>query len=630
MKLNKYYTFPLILIIHIILTGCASNNGLEINSRNNSNLNNSNNLLFVKDYHLMNLPSLENITLEEFDKKVHQLISKANKDQREYLASELFLKANDSSYRGEAQISAMYFKHLISLSDKKLFKKKYVIELIRSGKINESEKLLEDLVLKDFKDEALALVLGGVYTAQSKNNKALTIYREIWRKFKSPEACVYWAKNLVRQNKGSSAIKTINQCSKEKKSPVFNYFIGQYFLKKDNYKTATKYFKNALKIDGHYDKAAISIGLIMESKEKYKKAIKFYRNYLKKNPDSYSINSRVVQLMFSQNFGKAIIPYAENMINLDPNDLNTKVKLGILYTDSNEFKKAKGLFREILAAAPASDKVLYYLGALNQQTQNYNQAIVYFSKIESESGLFLDGNIQISNILKIIAENSNGKPDSEIIQRKFVNFTKDRISKYAKIRLNLSINLANYFENINKVKESIHILEFVKNDPDFKDDQSFYLASLYDKLNDYKNSEKIIKSMLEKNPKNADALNFLGYSYLERGYRLDKALSYLTKANSLKPNNGYILDSLGWYHFKTGNFKKAFHLIKKAWKFANKDMTIAKHLALVYEKFEDYHLAKKYYLEALKQCTNLKDKKSILKNISDLETLRIPASSLSR
>lgn len=69
----------------------------------------------------------------------------------------------------------------------------------------------------------------------------------------------------------------------------------------------------------------------------------------------------------------------------------------------------------------------------------------------------------------------------------------------------------------------------------------------------------------------------------------------------MKPDDGYIRDSLGWYHYKMGNFDQALREVKKAWELVKTDVVITKHLAVVYQALKQYRMAK-YYVEALKHC----------------------------
>ena len=94
-------------------------------------------------------------------------------------------------------------------------------------------------------------------------------------------------------------------------------------------------------------------------------------------------------------------------------------------------------------------------------------------------------------------------------------------------------------------------LDELKSIEGFSEGHEYYRASLYEK-NKSLIRRNIIERMIEKNPKNPHALNFLGYSMLERNEDLDKAYMLIKRAVELKPDDGFIKDSLGWYYYKVG------------------------------------------------------------------------------
>jgi Tfp pilus assembly protein PilF len=73
-----------------------------------------------------------------------------------------------------------------------------------------------------------------------------------------------------------------------------------------------------------------------------------------------------------------------------------------------------------------------------------------------------------------------------------------------------------------------------------------------------------MESILKSNPSNAHALNFVGYTYGEMGKDLDKAEQYVRKALELRPNDGFIEDSLGWVLFKKGKTAEALEHLARA------------------------------------------------------------------
>jgi len=80
-----------------------------------------------------------------------------------------------------------------------------------------------------------------------------------------------------------------------------------------------------------------------------------------------------------------------------------------------------------------------------------------------------------------------------------------------------------------------------------------------------------------------EALNYLGYTWADNNINLDKALEYIQKANGLKPDNGFILDSLGWVYFRLGDLEKAGNELERAIALEPEDPNIQEHLGDVYQ-----------------------------------------------
>jgi tetratricopeptide (TPR) repeat protein len=76
------------------------------------------------------------------------------------------------------------------------------------------------------------------------------------------------------------------------------------------------------------------------------------------------------------------------------------------------------------------------------------------------------------------------------------------------------------------------------------------LANIYYEINNHKNVVNELEKVIQIDPDNHQANNFLGYFLIEKGVQLDKAISLIEKAISIKPENGAYLDSLGWAYYK--------------------------------------------------------------------------------
>jgi len=127
----------------------------------------------------------------------------------------------------------------------------------------------------------------------------------------------------------------------------------------------------------------------------------------------------------------------------------------------------------------------------------------------------------------------------------------------------------------------------------------FYLSSIYYDLKDYSSVEKELKSAVKLKPDYHEALNFLGYFYLEQDKNIDPAGSLIRQALVFEPENGAYLDSLGWFYYKKGKFKEALSHLEKAASLLS-DPVIYDHLGDVFLKLGNADNAKLNWEKSLK------------------------------
>jgi len=118
----------------------------------------------------------------------------------------------------------------------------------------------------------------------------------------------------------------------------------------------------------------------------------------------------------------------------------------------------------------------------------------------------------------------------------------------------------------------------------------FYLGDIYERQDNNELAERELKKALELKPDYAEALNYLGYLYVEQNKNLAQAETMIRKALELDPDNGAYLDSLGWLYFKKGKFKEALKELEKASQLLE-DPVIYDHLGDAYFKTRDMEQA---------------------------------------
>jgi Tfp pilus assembly protein PilF len=151
----------------------------------------------------------------------------------------------------------------------------------------------------------------------------------------------------------------------------------------------------------------------------------------------------------------------------------------------------------------------------------------------------------------------------------------------------------------NKLKEAENTYRLILNLHSPDAEAHFYLANIYDKL---KMKDKVIeelKKSIEINPVYHEALNYLGYLYVEEDKDLDQAEAMIRKALEMQPDNGAYIDSLGWLYFKRGKLQEAVKELQRASSLLE-DPVIYDHLGDAYFKLDDCENAKASWQKSLK------------------------------
>ncbi|WP_202899497.1 tetratricopeptide repeat protein [Kordiimonas gwangyangensis] len=102
----------------------------------------------------------------------------------------------------------------------------------------------------------------------------------------------------------------------------------------------------------------------------------------------------------------------------------------------------------------------------------------------------------------------------------------------------------------------------------------------YERMGDWAKAETDLVTALRLNPGEPSVLNYLGYSWIDRGMNVDRAKDMIKQAVEQRPDDGFVVDSLGWVHYLTGNYDDAVTELEKAVKLEPNDPTINHHLAM--------------------------------------------------
>ncbi len=113
----------------------------------------------------------------------------------------------------------------------------------------------------------------------------------------------------------------------------------------------------------------------------------------------------------------------------------------------------------------------------------------------------------------------------------------------------------------------------------------FYFRGIcYERSKQWPSAEADFKKALDLYPDQAHVLNYLGYSWVDQGINLDEGMKMIRRAVEQRPDDGYIVDSLGWAHYRIKEYDEAVKQLERAVELKPQDPTINDHLGDAYWK----------------------------------------------
>ncbi len=269
--------------------------------------------------------------------------------------------------------------------------------------------------------------------------------------------------------------------------------------------------------------------------------------------------------------GKPLEPFVRNA---DEGAAEVLYGLGAIGGRQGDELASMIYLRLSLYLAPTNGLALVTLADVLERLKQYETAIEIYNSVPDSSPLRTNADIQIGLLLETL-----GKTDeaSKQLQTIVTEHPKDEealsaLGNLQRSRKEFEGSIKSYTDAIAasaKPEKSLWSLYY-------------YRGISYERNKQWPLAEADFKKALQLFPDQPLVLNYLGYSWVDRGENLDQALGMLSRAVELRPNDGYIVDSLGWAHFKLGRFDEAVRELERAIDLKPSDPVINDHLGDAY------------------------------------------------
>jgi tetratricopeptide (TPR) repeat protein len=330
---------------------------------------------------------------------------------------------------------------------------------------------------------------------------------------------------------------------------------------------AEAFYKKAYEQAGTSNRVIQAYGNFLERNGKKDEARKLYQQYLSTNEDQPVIAAVLADLAKTKT-PRRFIPdaangIAETMFSIAGwlNDEQT-IDAALIYAQlallmKKNFPAAQLLLGDIYEATAHFDKAIEAYDQIPQGSVLYNKAAI---EIAANLHQLERSEEALEKISTVLAVNPRSY-DAWITKADFLRDAK-RFAEAAEA----------YAKAISLVPK-----------PERNHAGLFYFRGIaYERSQQWDKAEADFRKSLELSPDQANVLNYLGYSMIEKRINMPEAMEMIRKAVELKPNDGYIVDSLGWAHFHVREYNEAVKHLERAVELRPEDPIINDHLGDAY------------------------------------------------
>jgi len=269
-----------------------------------------------------------------------------------------------------------------------------------------------------------------------------------------------------------------------------------------------------------------------------------------------------------------------------PNNADVLFALGLLYLQENRIDDAEKQFTHLSRRGGRSNEVNYYLGRIAEGREEFDKAGVWYQGVQSGPNYF-DSQVRLARMLA----RQDRLDDARKHLTTILTQNEAESSMLIQAQAELMVELDRYDEALEIYDQAI--------DAGYNPDLLYSRAMLAEKMDRLDILEADLRSILDQDPQNAQALNALGYTLADRTNRYAEAEKLIDMALELRPNDHYILDSKGWVLYRQGRLDEAIEYLRRAMELIP-DGEIAAHLGEVLWVKGDKKEAKKVWDTALK------------------------------
>ncbi len=479
---------------------------------------------------------------------------------------------------------------------------KLIMLHIKMGRKEQALALMENVIAEKPSDTDTQLLMANLHASMGKSDKAVDIYNSLLKENPGNVRVLLMLGSLhAREKEYGKAQKVFERLvEKDPESYLGYYFLGKLNKELLFYNKALSAYEKALNLNWS-SSLALEIAMLYEKEEQYEKAIEMYKRLLKEDASEENVRRRLIALYLKKDDKEQALAELKELKGYAIDVEAVDFTIGRILLEQEQYDLAIEHFSQMLKEDNTLDLARYML------------ALTYFQKGDKKTAKEKLGNLSfdfkgyeeaVLLLVKILEEEGDYAGAEQELKK--------RIAKPETMKMSFYGALAAIYKKQEKIDMAKQIFQEALDTYPAETRLIYEYGMFLDSIGERNPAIEMMEKILIENPDDPYALNYLGYSWADNDENLEKALEYVKKAVKLRPEDGFIQDSLGWVYFKMGDYDRAVEELEKALSFESDDPTINEHIGDAYRKLHKYKEALEAYEKAFENYDE-EDKKTSVK-----------------
>lgn len=480
--------------------------------------------------------------------------------------------------------------------------KKVAEQLARVGRVEESIAAAERALEVQPEDEGTRLFLGTLYRLEKDPEGAERVLLGPDGEPLSPEAATLLFSLYADLQRHEDALGMARWLVEQDPDNLRGHLaVASAYERMDQPEQAEATLRAA--IEAHPESLALyaTLARLYRAQGDLEAEAEVFREALRHHPDHHGTLVALAQTQVDLGDLEGARETLNEVQRLYPGDLRSLRRLGLLELRAKNYEAAAEHFERVLEASQSRRSgVAYFLGLALRGAADEEGALGAFRRVPEQHERYVDARIQIAGIYE-----RRGEYEQALAE---VREARSRLDSRQ-----LDLYEASLRTKAGDFEGAVAFLEDLREEAPDDIELLYSLGVVYGEAGRIDESLRIMHEVLERNPDHAGALNYIGYTWAEQGRNLDQAEAMIVRALELRPDDGYITDSLGWVYYmkarpllEAGNLEQGRQLLERAVRELERaaeltggDPVIAEHLGDAYRLLDDPRRALEMYEEAL-------------------------------